>query len=405
MYGDSQALYSDDTIFPLTPNAKEASFAKSREELVMDSADYNKHYGGGANGNQNGSGLLRFRSAPSSFLENFTDGIGESAKTSDENSGLTSGLCSANNGNGYSVNSQLPPQYPTSTPVGSVNGGYRMVNSLGMEHHHNQGQYKIGSSLMRQNTSPAELFSHLSAQTGYAKIRGARRHRAANGTSSHGFTSNMLSEPMNFPSGLHSTLGMLSRISEVENETGGIGEDEKIGITNGNNSQFDHGSGGLPFGSWNNPSKFAENFTGLKRELDLDADDNMFSDTQGGEPRHQPQILSHHLSLPKTSAELAAMEKLFQFSDTVPCKIRAKRGCATHPRSIAERVRRTRISERMRKLQELVPNMDKQTNTAGMLDLAVDYIKDLQKQYKKLSEIRAKCKCSALRQHGPDHMI
>lgn len=100
-------------------------------------------------------------------------------------------------------------------------------------------------------------------------------------------------------------------------------------------------------------------------------------------------------------------------------------------------VRRTRISERMRKLQDLVPNMDKvkilhfsqpsvfvsiafnsqihdsnealyfcvksillllleklmilvsvscwqQTNTADMLDLAVDYIKDLQKQYKVL---------------------
>ena len=100
-------------------------------------------------------------------------------------------------------------------------------------------------------------------------------------------------------------------------------------------------------------------------------------------------MLAHHLSLPKTSAEMAAIEKFFQFQDSVPCKIRAKRGCATHPRSIAERVliffilcsyldlsmeqfflirwliykkiqvRRTRISERMRKLQELVPNMEK----------------------------------------------
>ncbi|KAI3793719.1 hypothetical protein L1987_36340 [Smallanthus sonchifolius] len=43
-------------------------------------------------------------------------------------------------------------------------------------------------------------------------------------------------------------------------------------------------------------------------------------------------------------------------------------------------VRRTRISERMRKLQDLVPNMDKQTSTADMLDLAVDYIKELQNQ-------------------------
>jgi len=49
-------------------------------------------------------------------------------------------------------------------------------------------------------------------------------------------------------------------------------------------------------------------------------------------------MLSHHLSLPKTSAEMITMEKLLQFPDSVPCKIRAKRGCATHPRSIAERV-------------------------------------------------------------------
>lgn len=97
---------------------------------------------------------------------------------------------------------------------------------------------------------------------------------------------------------------------------------------------------------------------------------------QGGEPRrNRSPMLSHHLSLPKisgeisffistrdvryfftrlslmqrqpqslsitlTSGEIVAMEKLLQFRDTttVPCKIRAKRGCATHPRSIAERV-------------------------------------------------------------------
>ncbi|MCI08890.1 transcription factor bHLH122-like, partial [Trifolium medium] len=77
----------------------------------------------------------------------------------------------------------------------------------------------------------------------------------------------------------------------------------------------------------------------------------------GGQPPTAP--LAHQMSLPNTTAELAAIEKFLQFSDSVPCKIRAKRGCATHPRSIAERVRRTKISERMRKLQDLVPNMDK----------------------------------------------
>lgn len=52
-----------------------------------------------------------------------------------------------------------------------------------------------------------------------------------------------------------------------------------------------------------------------------------------------PHVLSHHLSLPTSSAELSAMENLLQFQDSVPCRIRAKRGFATHPRSIAERVR------------------------------------------------------------------
>uniref|UniRef100_A0A6N2MSL4 BHLH domain-containing protein n=1 Tax=Salix viminalis TaxID=40686 RepID=A0A6N2MSL4_SALVM len=60
------------------------------------------------------------------------------------------------------------------------------------------------------------------------------------------------------------------------------------------------------------------------------------------------------------------MEMDTLLEESVPCRIRAKRGCATHPRSIAERVRRTRISDRIRKLQDLVPNMDKQTNTADM---------------------------------------
>ncbi|GAB2258981.1 hypothetical protein Droror1_Dr00015141 [Drosera rotundifolia] len=85
------------------------------------------------------------------------------------------------------------------------------------------------------------------------------------------------------------------------------------------------------------------------------------------------------------------MERMME--DSVPWRIRAKRGCATHPRSIAERVRRTRISDRIRKLQELVPNMDKQTNTADMLDEAVDYVKRLQEQIQELTNSQKKCKC------------
>jgi hypothetical protein len=78
--------------------------------------------------------------------------------------------------------------------------------------------------------------------------------------------------------------------------------------------------------------------------------------------------------------------------DSIACRVRAKRGCATHPRSIAERERRTRISKRLKKLQDLVPNMDKQTNTSDMLDLAVEYIKELKGQV----EVCISC-CNAMR--------
>lgn len=70
----------------------------------------------------------------------------------------------------------------------------------------------------------------------------------------------------------------------------------------------------------------------------------------------------------------------------VQMRLRAKRGCATHPRSIAERVRRTGISERMKKLQDLVPGMEKTTNTATMLDETMDYVMSLQNKVTELQE-------------------
>ena len=54
---------------------------------------------------------------------------------------------------------------------------------------------------------------------------------------------------------------------------------------------------------------------------------------------YQKVGLTHHLSLPSSSSRMATMEKLYQTQRVVPCKIRAKRGFATHPRSIAERVK------------------------------------------------------------------
>ncbi|KAM0902070.1 hypothetical protein ACQ4PT_019592 [Festuca glaucescens] len=65
--------------------------------------------------------------------------------------------------------------------------------------------------------------------------------------------------------------------------------------------------------------------------------------------------------------------------------VRARRGQATDSHSLAERVRRERISERMRYLQELVPGCDKVTGKAGMLDEIINYVQSLQKQVEFLS--------------------
>ncbi|KAF6147261.1 hypothetical protein GIB67_013082 [Kingdonia uniflora] len=74
-------------------------------------------------------------------------------------------------------------------------------------------------------------------------------------------------------------------------------------------------------------------------------------------------------------------------SNPVKQKVRARRGQATDPHSIAERLRRERIADRMKALQELVPNANK-TDKASMLDEIIDYVKFLQLQVKVLSMSR-----------------
>lgn len=65
--------------------------------------------------------------------------------------------------------------------------------------------------------------------------------------------------------------------------------------------------------------------------------------------------------------------------------LRAKRGQATNSHSLAERVRREKISERMKLLQDLVPGCNKITGKAVMLDEIINYVQSLQKQVEFLS--------------------
>ncbi|CAL0304237.1 unnamed protein product [Lupinus luteus] len=65
--------------------------------------------------------------------------------------------------------------------------------------------------------------------------------------------------------------------------------------------------------------------------------------------------------------------------------VRARRGQATDSHSLAERVRREKISGRMKYLQDLVPGCNKITGKAGMLDEIINYVQSLQRQVEFLS--------------------
>ncbi|CAH9109108.1 unnamed protein product [Cuscuta europaea] len=65
--------------------------------------------------------------------------------------------------------------------------------------------------------------------------------------------------------------------------------------------------------------------------------------------------------------------------------VRARRGQATDSHSLAERVRREKISERMKLLQDLVPGCDKVSGKALMLDEIINYVQSLQNQVEFLS--------------------
>ncbi|CAN7138179.1 transcription factor bHLH130 [Brassica rapa] len=325
-----------------------------------------------------GSGLLRFRSAPSSVLAAFVADDNKSGLDSDR---LISRFARSNGPSEFEAKSPvtsvsyaatlpppqqqpepssflgLPPHYPRQSK--------RMMNTIGLDQFLNDHHTKpVESNLLRQSSSPAEMFTNPTAQNGYGSVRSLMNYEEDEQSPS---SSSELRRHNSLSSRPPSSLGMLSQIPEIASES---------------SFQYSH---------WNDPASFIDNLSSLKRETEDDG--KLF---QNGESGNRMQLLSHHLSLPNassTASDMVTVDKYMQLQDSVPCRIRAKRGCATHPRSIAERVRRTKISERMRKLQELVPNMDKQTNTADMLDLAVDYIKDLQRQYKILNENRANCKC------------
>ncbi|KAK4751268.1 hypothetical protein SAY87_004750 [Trapa incisa] len=229
------------------------------------------------------------------------------------------------------------------------------------------GSSSSSSQLAKQKSSPAGFLGHLTDGNAFSLASGSA------GSSNGGHGVSRLKSQLSFT--------RQDSISQVS----GLGENmvDRVSQENGHQSgSHSYATTGFGLDSWpENSHSIVFSAPSGKRSKTIDGD-----------------IYSFHPLDTQTTLEMATVEKLLHIpEDSVPCKIRAKRGFATHPRSIAERERRTRISGRLKKLQELVPNMDKQTSYADMLDLAVQHIKSLQTQVQKLRHDLDNCTCGCKR--------
>lgn len=234
-----------------------------------------------------------------------------------------------------------------------------------------------GNPLIRHSSSPAGFLSHLMVDN-VARDTGSYSRPGTGTDGVYAMPSKRFKPQLSF-----SRPGTLSQISEISVPDA---EDSVDGTNNSNETVGNVGqsyiSSNFSIGSWDDTNSIMFSAPPSKGAKD-----------NNGDIMTSFSSIESQFSLPTTSLE---MEKFLQIQqDQVPFKIRAKRGCATHPRSIAERERRTRISEKLRKLQELVPNMDKQTNTSDMLDLAIQHIKSLQSQVQILTQEHDNCECAS----------
>ncbi|XP_062227407.1 uncharacterized protein LOC133925523 [Phragmites australis] len=227
--------------------------------------------------------------------------------------------------------------------------GMRRYHQFGVEGKQDHGGGTSSGSLPRQSSSPPGFFSRPVVDNGFPSARvgvggGGEVHHAIN-------------------------------IYKKTKSPVDLARQENITASNVVRSF----SGGFSIGSWEDSNSIA--FSNPTSKAGIHNKDDIMS-----------TLSNYELQFGATKE--TGVDKYLQMQqDQVPFRVRAKRGCATHPRSIAERERRTRISEKLRKLQALVPNMDKQTSTADMLDLAVEHIRGLQSELQALKEEKAKCTC------------
>ncbi|XP_071940854.1 transcription factor bHLH128-like isoform X1 [Coffea arabica] len=383
----------------------------------------------GPNGGSSTGGLIRYGSAPSSLLATAADSVtnpssrefsalgsshnlhmGPTSSSSSrffpssETSSLTSeSTCKTSNSNprekGPNISSGLHRAFgfKQDNHQGSIIGG---AGGAGMVSSSSSSTATTASPLVRHSSSPPGFLNHLTHACASNEdndfLTGAQSYelvRLINTQFVIYHTLKFIVIIKCFPiARTHDISRLNSQLSFTHQETLSQISEETENVDNGLNAE-------------NEKRKSAHTYSNVSYGVGPWEDANTIMFSMGPTSKRAKNMSGDIVNLnsmetqfqfgmPQTMLDMSSMDKLLNIpQDSVPCKIRAKRGCATHPRSIAERERRTRISGKLKKLQDLVPNMDKQTSYADMLDLAVQHIKGLQNQVQRLHKELDNCTC------------
>ncbi|XP_074287058.1 transcription factor bHLH128-like [Silene latifolia] len=348
--------------------------------------------------NPTNNNLTRYGSAPSSFLSSVAESV----------SGLGLGLHQQHHnhqhqqqqqhqqffsgpGDSLSMNVTESTHPKMSSGPESRNTLTLLQDSYGMNSSPVKGAAAASttaSNLIRHSSSPPGFLNHLTSEIGYCNSKGMENYNNQGGTLS-GHNLSRLGSQMSFTKQDHHSLSQIPELNQCNMLEGISSHDNHHHHKRASTSSQPRLSSGFSLSSWEDTND-GFSFSGPSNKRNKNVNDDFLNGLVSMESQQE------------IAFEMTSMDRLMQVPhDSVPCKIRAKRGFATHPRSIAERERRTRISGKLKKLQDLVPNMDKQTSYADMLDLAVQHIKGLQNEVEKLKgEVdRCTCGCKENMQH------
>ncbi|KAL5581817.1 hypothetical protein UlMin_014259 [Ulmus minor] len=118
-------------------------------------------------------------------------------------------------------------------------------------------------------------------------------------------------------------------------------------------------------------------------------------DTCQESKKRKVRELSESSSEDSLAMENKRINKRKQEKEVDVVHVRARRGQATDTHSLTERVRREKIKNKLRRLQDLVPGCQKRMGLIMTLDEIISYVHSLQNQIEFLSTELAAAACSS----------